>query len=52
VPKEAAVTPVPSPLQASLPKLPPGHRYVQVGGEVLLIAAESRMVVDGISRSP
>lgn len=52
VPAGAAVTPVPTPLRAALPKLPPGHRYVQVGGEVLLIASESRMVVDGISRSP
>lgn len=52
VPRGTAVQPVPQPLQASLPKLPPGHRYVQVGGEVLLIASGSGMVIDGISRSP
>jgi hypothetical protein len=51
VPSGAAVKPVPKPLRASLPKLPPGHRYVEVGGEVLMIASGSGMVVDGISRS-
>jgi Ni/Co efflux regulator RcnB len=43
---------VPPPLLASLPKLPPGHSYVQVGGDVLLIATGSRMVVDGIAAAP
>jgi Ni/Co efflux regulator RcnB len=49
LPKMAAVTQVPQPVLASLPKVPPGHRYVGVGGDILLIAAGSRMVVDGIS---
>jgi len=52
VPRGAALAAVPQGLLASLPKLPPGHRYVQLGGEVVLIAAGSKMVVDGISRTP
>jgi hypothetical protein len=43
------VVAVPQGVLASLPKLPPGHRYVDVGGDILLMAAGSRMVVDGIS---
>jgi hypothetical protein len=43
------VASVPQPVMASLPKLPPGHRYVQFGGDILLVAAGSKMVVDGIS---
>ena len=39
---------VPAPLLGKLPKVPPGHRYVQLGGDVLLVASGSRMVVDGI----
>ena len=52
VPRGAALAGVPQGLLASLPKLPPGHRYVQLGGEVVLIATGSKMVVDGISRTP
>jgi hypothetical protein len=52
VPSGAPLTPVPKGLLASLPQVPPGHRYVQLGGEVVLIAAGSKMVVDGISRRP
>lgn len=52
VPRGAPLTAVPKGLLASLPELPPGHRYAQLGGEVVLIAAGSKMVVDGISRSP
>jgi len=52
VPRGARLVPVPQALLARLPKLPPGHRYVELGGEVVLIAAGSRMVVDGISRTP
>lgn len=52
VPRSAALAPVPGDLLAALPKLPPGHQYVQLGGEVVLIAAGSKMVVDGISRQP
>jgi hypothetical protein len=51
VPRGAPLKTVPKGLLASLPEVPPGHRYVQLGGEVVLIAAGSKMVVDGISRS-
>jgi len=50
VPSGAALEPVPQGLLASLPKLPPGHRYAELGGEVVLIASGSKMVVDGITR--
>lgn len=52
LPRGTSVAAVPQGLLASLPRLPPGHRYAQVGGEVVLIASGSGMVVDGISRSP
>lgn len=32
----------------ALPPVPAGHRYVQVAGDILLIAVGSMMVVDGI----
>jgi hypothetical protein len=51
VPSGATLAPVPQSLLASLPKLPPGHRYAELGGEVVLIASGSKMVVDGISRA-
>ena len=51
VPRGAPLTAVPKGLLSSLPELPPGYRYIQLGGEVVLIAAESKLVVDGISRS-
>jgi Ni/Co efflux regulator RcnB len=44
--------PVPAQIVRRLPKLPPGHTYVQVAGDILLIATHSKMVVDGISASP
>ena len=52
VPNGATLAAVPHGLLASLPKVPPGHRYAQLGGEVVLIASGSKMVVDGISRNP
>lgn len=51
VPAKAKLTGVPDGLRAALPRLPPGHQYVQVNGEVVLVATQSRMVVDGVSRS-
>lgn len=50
VPAKAKLTGVPDDLRAALPRLPPGHQYVQVNGEVVLVATPSRMVVDGVSR--
>jgi Ni/Co efflux regulator RcnB len=52
LPDGAPMAAVPTDLLSSLPQLPPGHRYLQVGGDVVLIAEGSKMVVDGISRSP
>jgi len=49
LPAGAPVGPVPKPVMSALPRLPPGHRYVQVGSDILLVAAGSGMVVDGIS---
>jgi len=39
---------LPPDLIVRLPPPPPGHRYVQVAGDVLLIAIGSSMVVDAI----
>jgi hypothetical protein len=50
VPPKAVMTGVPDDVRAALPRLPPGHQYVQLDGEVVLVALPSRMVVDGVSR--
>ena len=39
---------LPRDLRSRLPAPPPNHRYVQVAGDVLLIAVGSSMVVDAI----
>lgn len=52
VPRGAAVRDVPAGLRASLPEQPPGLRYLQLGGDVVLVAEGSNMVVDGVSRKP
>jgi hypothetical protein len=49
---KGAGRPVTGELLAALPKLPPGHAYLDVGGDVVLVASESRMVVDGIPAKP
>jgi Ni/Co efflux regulator RcnB len=51
VPARAELTGVPDKVRAALPKVPPGHQYVQLDGEVVLLAVQSRVVVDGVSRS-
>lgn len=51
VPAEARLTGVPDNVRAALPPVPPGHQYVQVDGDVVLLAVQSRMVVDGVSRA-
>lgn len=51
IPPRAALTGVPDDLRAALTALPAGHQYVQVDGEVVLVAVQSRVVVDGISRN-
>jgi hypothetical protein len=49
LPRDVVFHPVPSQLVVTLPPVPIGHRYVQVAGDILLIAIGSKMVVDGIS---
>lgn len=48
LPAGAIAQAVPKGLRQSLPKVPPGLSYVQVGGDILLVANGSKMVVDGI----
>jgi Ni/Co efflux regulator RcnB len=50
VPPRAAMTGVPDEVRAALPRVPPGHQYVELDGDVVLVAVQSRMVVDGVSR--
>lgn len=50
LPPKAVMSGVPDDVRAALPRVPPGHQYVQVNGEVVLLAVGSRMVVDGVSR--
>jgi hypothetical protein len=40
---------VPRQIVVTLPPVPVGHKYVQVAGDILLVAAGSMMVVDGIN---
>ena len=49
VPAHVALAPLPAALRADLPRLPPGHKYVEAGSNVLLVADGSNMVVDGIA---
>ena len=49
LPRDVVFHPVPSQLVVTLPPVPVGHRYVQVAGDILLIAIGSKMVVDGIN---
>ncbi|MBE7367163.1 hypothetical protein [Ramlibacter pallidus] len=51
VPRDAVAALVPRGVLAVLPPAPPGHTYVELGGEVVLVATGSRMVVDGVSRT-
>jgi Ni/Co efflux regulator RcnB len=51
VPARTAMMGVPDEVRAALPAVPPGHQYVQLDEEVVLVAVPSRMVVDGISRA-
>lgn len=50
MPEKAAITGVPDDLRAAFPRLPPGYQYVQLDGEVVLVAVQSRKVIDGVSR--
>ena len=49
IPRDVRPAPVPRDVLVLLPALPPGHQYVSHAGDILLIAASSRMVVDAIT---
>jgi hypothetical protein len=49
LPSTVVLAPVPRQIVVKLPPVPPGHRYVDVAGDILLIAVGSKMVVDGIN---
>jgi hypothetical protein len=51
LPKAAGAQPAPADLLGVLPPTPPGMRYVVVGDAVLLLASQSRMVVDAVALS-
>jgi Ni/Co efflux regulator RcnB len=46
LPKSLVWTPAPAALIAKLKPVPPGHRYVVVDGEVLLIALATGLILD------
>ena len=48
LPREVRYYDVPQPLISQLGAPPPGHQYVRVDSDILLIAAGSTMVVDAI----
>jgi len=48
LPSSVVVYPVPQQIVVSLPPVPVGHKYVQVAGDILLVAVGSMMVIDGI----
>jgi Ni/Co efflux regulator RcnB len=49
LPPAVVLAPVPRQIVIQLPPVPAGHRYVEVAGDILLIAVGTRMVVDGIN---
>lgn len=49
LPPTVVVAPVPAQILVTLPPVPVNHRYVQVAGDILLVAAGTMMVVDGIN---
>ena len=48
LPRDVRYYDVPHDLLVRMPPPPPGHRYVRVAGDILLIAIGSSMVVDAI----
>jgi Ni/Co efflux regulator RcnB len=48
LPKSVAWTPVPAVLLAKLKPAPPGHQYVVVDGQVLLIALATGLILDAL----
>ena len=49
LPATVVTYPVPHQIIIGLPPVPSGHKYVQVAGDILLVAVGSMMVVDGIN---
>ena len=49
LPKDVVIYEVPQPLVVKIGLPPPGHQYVRVAGDILLIATGTRMVIDAIS---
>jgi Ni/Co efflux regulator RcnB len=49
LPRTVVYAPVPQPVLVQLPPVPTGYRYVNVSGDILLVALGSMMVVDGIN---
>ena len=49
LPKSVAWTPVPAVLLAKLKPVPPGHQYVVVDGQVLLIALATGLILDALN---
>lgn len=49
LPSTVVYHPVPRQIVVSLPPVPVGHKYVEVAGDILLVAVGSMMVVDGIN---
>lgn len=49
LPSDVVWVPAPPQIVVSLPPVPVGHKYVQVAGDILLIAVGTKMVVDGIN---
>ena len=49
LPGTVVTYPVPQQILVGLPPVPVGHKYVQVAGDILLVAVGSMMVVDGIN---
>ena len=48
LPKDVVIYDLPSDLRRRFPPPPSGHRYVQIGADILMIAIGSSMVVDAI----
>ncbi|MBL8486593.1 MAG: hypothetical protein JNK22_05870 [Rhodocyclaceae bacterium] len=48
LPRDVVWYEVPRPLRVTLGLPPPGHKYVRVAGDILLIAIGTQMVVDAI----
>ena len=48
LPRDVVVYELPNDLRYRLPPPPPGHRYVRIGADILMIAIGSSMVIDAV----